>query len=238
MTEAPIIVVLGVGPGIGGSVAKRFSSEGYTTVLISRQEENTIPVRSHIESQGGIVYAYHTDISVPENITSLFETIRSDVGNPDVLVYNVARFVRGGILELSAEDFVQSWQAGCLGGFLAAKEVLPAMQEKAKGTILFTGATASLRGGAKFAGFSVSKFGLRSLAQSMAREFGPLGVHVAHVIIDGIVDFPRTRAYKPGASDEEFLNPDAIANEYWNLHTQHPSTWTFELDLRPNVENW
>jgi NAD(P)-dependent dehydrogenase (short-subunit alcohol dehydrogenase family) len=147
-----------------------------------------------------------------------------------VCIYNAGAYTLGGILELTPEQLESSWRIGCLGGLLMAQQVLPAMLERGRGTLLFTGATASLRGSARFAGLAVGKFGLRALAQSMAREFGPRGIHVAHVIIDGMIG--------TGSGSPARLSPDAIAETYWQLHRQDPTAWTQEMDLRPAPEKF
>jgi len=139
---------------------------------------------------------------------------------------------------MDPERFESAWRANCLGGFLAAREVLPAMLERGSGTILMTGATAALRGGARFAGLAVGKFGLRALAQSMAREFGPRGIHVAHFVIDGQIATPGALEGQPGRGEETFLAPAAIAETYWQVHRQDPSAWSLEVDLRPHVEKF
>jgi NAD(P)-dependent dehydrogenase (short-subunit alcohol dehydrogenase family) len=144
----------------------------------------------------------------------------------------------GGILDLSPEKFDECFKANCAGAFYAAQQVLPAMVEAGRGTVLLTGATAALRGGARFSALAVGKFGLRALAQSMAREFGPQGVHVAHVVVDGQIDTPRVREMSPDREDHTMLSPDAIAETYWQLHSQHRTAWTLELDLRPAVESF
>jgi len=155
-----------------------------------------------------------------------------------VLVYNAGAFKYGGILDIKPEEWANLWKSNCYGAFLAAQAVLPAMLEKGNGTILYTGATASLRGSAKFSGLAVGKFGLRALAQSTAREFGPQGIHVAHIIIDGQVDLASTMQRYPDRPRESFLNSDAIAEEYWNLYKQNRTAWALELDLRPHTEKF
>ena len=181
---------------------------------------------------------FPADASEAGSVSAAFSRLRTELGPPEVLVYNAGAFAMGGILELDVATFESAGKVGCLGGFLSAREVLPAMLERGRGTLLFTGATASLRGSARFAGLAVGKFGLRALAQSMAREFGPRGIHVAHVIIDGQIDTARVRAMMPGREASSLLAPDAIAESYWQLHQQHPSAWTQELDLRPASEKF
>jgi NAD(P)-dependent dehydrogenase (short-subunit alcohol dehydrogenase family) len=171
-------------------------------------------------------------------VAAAFGRVRGELGDPGVFVYNAGAFQVGGILDLSPEKFDECFRTNCAGAFYAARHVLPAMVERGGGTVLLTGATAALRGGARFSALAVGKFGLRALAQSMAREFGPQGVHVAHIVIDGQINTPRMREVSGGREDHTMLSPDAIAETYWHLHAQHPTAWTLELDLRPSVERF
>jgi NAD(P)-dependent dehydrogenase (short-subunit alcohol dehydrogenase family) len=164
--------------------------------------------------------------------------VRKDLGAPEVFVHNAGAFQMGSVLDVSPEQFEACWRANCLGAFLGAQQVLPAMLKNGQGTIVFTGATASLRGSARFSCLAVGKFGLRALAQSIAREFGPQGIHVAHVIIDGQINTPRVRGINPDREEHTMLSPESIAETYWQLHSQDPTTWTLELDLRPSVEKF
>ncbi|MGA7965297.1 MAG: SDR family oxidoreductase, partial [Gammaproteobacteria bacterium] len=174
----------------------------------------------------------------PGSVSAAFARIRDTLGAPQVLIYNAGSYAPGGLLDIDPEQFESAWRANCYGGFLCAREVLPAMQKAGAGTLLFTGATAALRGSAGFAGLAVGKFGLRALTQSMAREFGPQGIHVVHAVIDGQIATPSARERQPERAAETFLDPDAIAETYWQLHCQHPTAWTLELDLRPHVESF
>ncbi len=239
MSDSNVIAIVGVGPGLGASLARRFAREGFALALLARRAESLAPVRAELEPAGTRVLALPTDGTQPAAVQAAFARIQRELGPPGVLVYNAGAFQRGGILELTPEQFVEAWQANCLGAFLAAQQVLPAMLQRKAGTILLTGATGSLRGGARFAGLAVGKFGLRALGQSMAREFGPQGVHVAHVVVDGQIDNPRSAARTPASrAAASYLSADAIADVYWHLHGQHPSTWTQELDLRPAAEKF
>jgi NAD(P)-dependent dehydrogenase (short-subunit alcohol dehydrogenase family) len=195
-------------------------------------------VRAAIEAEKGTARGYTCDAGDPKSVSQAFACVRAELGDASVLVYNAGAFQMGGVMELSPEDFERCWRANCFGGFLAAREVVPKMVEQGRGTIVFTGATAALRGSAKFSALAVGKFGLRALAQSMARELGPQGVHVVHVVIDGQIDTPRGRAMAPGRDPATMLAPDAIAETYWQLHEQPRSTWTQELDLRPSTEKF
>jgi NAD(P)-dependent dehydrogenase (short-subunit alcohol dehydrogenase family) len=234
-----VAAVLGVGPGLGSAVARRFAREGYALALLARREESTAEAKQQIESAGGAALPVTADATDPTSVAEAFGRVRSELGEPEVLVYNAGAFQMGGILELSPEKFDECWRANCAGAFYAAQQVLPAMVEAGRGTVLLTGATASLRGSARFSALAVGKFGLRALAQSMAREFGPQGVHVAHVVIDGQIDTPRVRAMSGGEREAHtMLSSDAIAETYWQLHAQDPTAWTLELDLRPSVESF
>ena len=167
-----------------------------------------------------------------------FGRVRDEIGAPEVLVYNAGAFQIGGILEIDPRRFDECFKINCAGAFYAAQQVLPAMVEAGRGTILLTGATASLRGSARFSALAVGKFGLRALAQSMAREFGPQGIHVAHVIIDGQINTPTMREMSPDREEHTMLSPESIAETYWQLHSQDHTAWTLELDLRPSVESF
>ena len=205
---------------------------------MARSTESVAGVREEIEGAGGTALPVSTDATDPASVAVAFDEVRSNLGDPEVFVYNAGAFQMGGILDLSPEKFDECFKANCAGAFYAAQQVLPAMVKAGRGTVLLTGATASLRGGARFSALAVGKFGLRALAGSMAREFGPQGVHVAHAIIDGQIDTPRVREMSPGRDDHTMLSPDAIAEAYWQLHSQDRTAWTLELDLRPAVESF
>jgi NAD(P)-dependent dehydrogenase (short-subunit alcohol dehydrogenase family) len=205
---------------------------------MARSEESLSAAREEVEEAGGEALTVQTDATDPASVAGAFERVRGELDDPEVFVYNAGAFRMGGILEVSPEDFDLCFRANCAGAFYAAQQVLPAMVERGRGTVLLTGATASLRGSARFAALAVGKFGLRALAQSMAREFGPRGVHVAHVVIDGQIDTPRVRGMSPDREEHTMLSPDAIAETYWNLHSQDRTAWTLELDLRPAVERF
>ena len=233
-----VAAVLGAGPGLGAAIARRFANEGFAVALMARREESVSAVRAEIETAGGRALTIPTDATDPVSVGAAFETVRGELGDPEVFVYNAGAFQMGGILDLAPEKFDECFKANCAGAFYAAREVLPAMLEAGRGTVLLTGATAALRGGARFSALAVGKFGLRALAQSMAREFGPQGIHVAHAVVDGQIDTPRVRERSPDREDHTMLAPAAIAEAYWQLHSQHSSAWTLELDLRPAVESF
>ena len=230
--------VVGVGPGLGSSLAEKFSSEGYDVGIMARNENNLADVRNDLSSTPGAVEPYSCDATEPESVRTAFDALRNDFESPSVLIYNAGAYQPGGILEIEPQRFEECWEINCHGGFVTSREVLPDLLENEQGTIIFTGATASLRGSEGFSALAVGKFGLRALAQSMAREFGPRGIHVAHVVIDGQIATPTNLEEYPDRDHETFLDPDAIAENYWQLHRQDQSAWTLELDLRPHVEEF
>ncbi|MDP8953159.1 MAG: SDR family NAD(P)-dependent oxidoreductase [Actinomycetota bacterium] len=236
--DGRVAVVFGVGPGLGTAVAKRFAREGFALGLMARSEESLSAAREAVEGAGGKALAVAADATDPASVSEAFEKVREELGDPEVFVYNAGAFQMGGILELTPELFDDCFRANCSGAFYGAQQVLPAMLEKGRGTIVLTGATAALRGSANFAALATGKFGLRALAQSMAREFWPQGIHVAHVVIDGQIDTPRVREMSPEREEHTMLSPDAIAESYWQLYSQDPTAWTLELDLRPAVEGF
>jgi len=228
-----VAIVIGAGPGLGAAVARRFAREGFQGGVVARKRETVEPIAQAIAGR-----AYAADTTDAAQVAKLFADVRGELGAPGVLVYNASAFQMGGILEVSPEDFERCWRVGCHGAFLCAREALPAMVERGAGTILLTGATAAVRGSARFSCLAVGKFGLRALGQSIAREFGERGVHVAHVVIDGQIDSERARSWSPQRASSSFLAPDAIAETYWQLHVQPPTAWTQEIDLRPAVEKF
>ncbi|MEO7068739.1 MAG: SDR family NAD(P)-dependent oxidoreductase [Rhodanobacter sp.] len=234
----PLAVIVGVGPGLGGATAARFAAAGYALALLSRSEHSRHAAMAQLAAQGRQTQGYNCDAGDPASVAAAFAHVRDSQGHPSVLIYNAGNFVQGGILELDPAQFEAAWRVNCFGGYLATREVLPAMLVAGTGTILFTGATAALRGGAKFSGLAVGKFGLRALAQSTAREFGPRGIHVAHVVIDGHIGTPAAHERDPNAPADSMLDPSAVAESYWQLCQQPRSAWTLEMDLRPAVERF
>jgi NAD(P)-dependent dehydrogenase (short-subunit alcohol dehydrogenase family) len=233
-----VAAVLGVGPGLGAAIAVRFAREGYAVGLMARSEGSMSEAREEVEGSGGEALAVTADATDAASVARAFDQVRGSLGDPEVFVYNAGAFRMGGILELTPEDFDRCWKANCAGAFYAAHCVLPAMLERGSGTVILTGATAALRGSARFSALAVGKFGLRALAQSMAREFGPQGIHVAHVVIDGQINTQRVREMSSELEEHTMLSPNAIAETYWKLHTQDRTAWTLELDLRPAVESF
>jgi NAD(P)-dependent dehydrogenase (short-subunit alcohol dehydrogenase family) len=236
--NAKVAAILGVGPGLGAAVARRFAREGFAVALMARNEDGLSGIRQEIEEDGGAALSISADATDPASVEAAFGRVREGLGDPEIFVYNAGAFQMGGILEIPPDRFDECFRANCAGAFYAAQQVLPAMVEAGRGTILLTGATASLRGSARFSALAVGKFGLRALAQSMAREVGPQGIHVAHVVIDGQINTPRVRERFPDREAHTMLSPDAIAETYWQLHIQDHTAWTLELDLRPSVESF
>lgn len=239
-------LILGVGPGLGAAVARRCARGGMNVALGARDVRRLEDLLPDLRSMGApTARAYPCDVASASFVGEVFRNVVEDVGTPRLVVFNAGTFVPQGIVETEPDEFERCWRIGCMGGFLAAQQTVEAMRDAGPrddgtlGTMLFTGATASLRGGAGFQNLAVGKFGLRALAQSMAREYGPEGIHVAHVVIDGQIrndDRAGHSAAERGA--DAVLDPDAIAETYWHLHTQHRSAWTHELDLRPWVEKF
>jgi NAD(P)-dependent dehydrogenase (short-subunit alcohol dehydrogenase family) len=233
-----VVFVLGVGPGLGAAVARRFAREGFAVGLLARSADSIVPVEKELAESGARVARALADATNAASVREGLAAVTKELGPPDVFVYNAGAFKMGGVLDVSPDEFDACWRANCAGAFYAAREVLPLMLAKKRGTILLTGATASLRGSARFSCLAVGKFGLRALGQSLAREFGPQGIHVAHVVVDGQIDLPRTRKMMPDRGADTFLSPDAIADTYFHLHAQHPSAWTLEVDVRPSTEKF
>mmetsp|Transcript_11166 Transcript_11166/g.25453 ORF Transcript_11166/g.25453 Transcript_11166/m.25453 type:complete len:256 (-) Transcript_11166:79-846(-) len=227
-SAGPVCLVVGVGPGIGGAVARKFAKEGYRVAVTSRTQQTVDDLAKEV---GGRGYAY--DASVPEQVTEAIAKVRSDFGAPiHTLIYNAGSGVFKAFDETSAEEFEKSWRINAHGLFLHAKAVCEEMKANG-GVIAITGATASYRGMPFTSAFAPAKSAQRSLAQALCRDLGPKGVHVFLVIIDGIVDLPRTREMMPKKPDNEFLNPDAIADTYFAVATQPSSCWTFEINVIP-----
>jgi len=228
-SPAPVAVIVGVGEGLGYALGKRFAAAGFKVALAARNAERIERLAEAIVEAGGQALALPTDARDERAVMELFERLERDHGPVEVASFNAGAWYRSPIAELPADMFEEVWRAGCYAGFLVGREAARRMTPRTRGTILFTGATASLRGGAQFAAFAAAKNGLRALAQSMARELGPIGIHVAHVVIDGKID---TR------NDDSGLAPDAIAETFYRIHAQSRSAWTFEADLRPWAEKF
>ncbi len=256
MAQAKVCLVIGAGDATGGAVARRFAREGYTVCATRRTLDKLQSLLEQIRSEGGVAYGFGSDARKEEDVIALVEHIETQIGPIEVLVFNIGANSPNSILTETARRYTKMWEMACLAGFLTGREVAKRMVARPdatsdaqsgqgvahKGSIIFTGATASLRGSANFAGFSGGKMALRAPAQSIARELSPLGVHVAHTIIDGAIDtefirtlFPDRYALK---TQDGILNPDHIADAYWMLHQQPRDAWTHELDLRPYMERF
>ncbi|XXK27758.1 SDR family NAD(P)-dependent oxidoreductase [Arenicellales bacterium nBUS_45] len=229
-----ICVIAGVGPGNGESISKRFAVEGYTTVMLARNEDYLSELSATIDNSIGIA----CDLSSPDSIEKAFAQISREFGTIDTLVYNAGSGLWRSVLETTLDDLHSSWAVNVRGLLGCAHQVTPGMLEKQSGNIVVIGATASLRGGPQSAAFASAKAGQRSLTQSLAKKLGSEGIHVSYLIIDGIIDLERTRAWLPDKPDDFFMKADEIAKNVYALTQQDQSAWTFELDLRPFGENW
>ncbi len=230
----PICAIIGIGPGNGAAIARRFASEGYRVTLLSRSTALSTKLAQEI----GNARAYSCDAADPQSVRAAFEHVRQDLGEVDVLVYNAGSGTWGNVEEVSAADLEAAWRVNVLGAFAAAREVIPAMKKRGSGSIIFIGATASRRGAARAAAFAQAKAAQRTLAESMARHLWPAGIHVALVVIDGVVDLPRTRERLPGKPDSFFVKPDDVAATVYWLTQQPRSAWAFEVEARPFGEVW
>jgi NAD(P)-dependent dehydrogenase (short-subunit alcohol dehydrogenase family) len=239
-----VCLVIGVGDGVGAAIAKAFALDGFATVITRRARH--LPaleaIAQDIRDQGGVVHARGVDARSEEETVALFQEIERDIGPIEVLVFNIGANVRFSITETTVRVFTKVWEMACLAGFLAGREAAKVMLPRGRGTIIFTGATASMRGSAHFAAFAAAKSGLRAVAQSMSRELGKQNIHVAHVVCDGSIDGVFSRQNIPDLAqrlqEDRVLKPDDIALNYLHLHKQPRSAWTHELDLRPWSETW
>jgi len=241
-SQGRVALVIGAGDATGGAIARRFAREGYIACVTRRSADKLQPLVDSIRAEGGQAYGYGSDARKEEAVAELFEQIESTHGPIEVLVFNIGANVPCSVLEETPRKYFKIWEMACFSGFLNAQAAARRMVARGRGTILFTGATAALRGAANFSAFAGAKHALRALAQSMARELGPRNVHVAHVVVDGAIDtafirdtFPERYALK---DQDGILNPEHIADNYWHLHAQPRDAWTFELDLRPYMERW
>lgn len=238
---AQAMLVVGAGDATGGAIAKRFAREGLVACVARRNGDKLAPLVEAIRAEGGKARAFGCDARQEDQVAAMVDTIEREIGTLEAVVFNVGANVRFPILETTARVYRKVWEMAAYAGFLTGREAARVMLPRGRGTIIFTGATASVRGRAGFAAFSGAKHALRALAESMARELGPQGIHVAHPIIDGAIDtafirdnFPERYALK---DQDGILNPAHIADAYWHLHTQPRDCWTFELDLRPWSES-
>jgi NAD(P)-dependent dehydrogenase (short-subunit alcohol dehydrogenase family) len=244
MTNTPkkAILVIGAGDATGGAVARRFAREGYIACVTRRNADKLEPLLAQIRAEGGEAHGFGSDARQEEEMVALVQRIESEIAPIEVAVFNIGANVRHPITETTARVYFKVWEMACFGGFLMGREAAKAMLPRGRGTIIFTGATASLRGREGFAAFAGAKHALRALAQSMARELWPKGIHVAHPVIDGAIDTEFIRSNFPeryARKDEGgILDPDHIADAYWQLHMQPRNAWTHEMELRPWIEPW
>lgn len=236
------VIVIGAGDALGGAIARRFAREGYVAAVARRNADKLEPLVAAIEADGGRAVAFGTDARQEDQVIALFDAVEADIGPAEAVIFNIGANVMFPITETTARVYTKVWEMAAFAGFLTGREAARRMLPRKRGTIIFTGATASVRGREGFAAFAGAKHALRALAQSMARELGPQGIHVAHPIIDGAIDtewirenFPAMYAKK---DQDGILNPDHIADAYWMLHQQPRDAWTHELDLRPWMENF
>lgn len=241
----PVALVVGAGDYIGSAISRRFSAGGYTLCMGRRNGDKLKPLVDQISAAGGIAHGFTLDAREEQQIEDLFAKIEREIGPLEVVVFNPGGNVSFPIRDTTSRVFRKVWEMACYGGFLTGREAARYMAPREKGSIFFTGATASMRGGSGFAAFASAKFGLRALAQSLARELGPLNIHVAHLVIDAGVDTAWVRgmieeARGPGSEipPDTLMSPESIAEAYWALHSQSRDAWTFEMDLRPFAERW
>ncbi|MEM5404310.1 SDR family oxidoreductase [Paraburkholderia unamae] len=242
MTQKKAVLVIGAGDATGGAIARRFAREGYIACVTRRNADKLAPLVAQIEAEGGEAHAFGSDARKEEDMIALFSEIETRIAPIEVAIFNIGANVRFGITETTARVYHKVWEMACFAGFLMGREAAKVMLPRERGSIFFTGATASLRGREGFAAFAGAKHALRALAQSMARELGPQGIHVGQIIVDGAIDtefirenFPERYKLK---ERDGILNPEHIADAYWTLHQQPRDAWTHELDLRPWLEQW
>src|SRR5215469_8744835 len=247
MVEAQKVAILvGAGDAIGAAVARRFAKGGYTICICRRDAAKSQDLVNELTSDGRRIYAFSVDARQEAEVQKLFDKVEKEIGPIEVCLFNAGSNVNKPLIETTEKLFFKAWELACYAGFLVGREAARVMVPRGRGTILFTGATASLRGGKGFAAFAAAKFGLRAVAQAMARELGPKNIHVVHLIIDAAVDSDAIRARLKAASGIEAsdIAPDtltktgSIAEAYWFAHQQAKDGWTHELDLRPAAEKW
>jgi NAD(P)-dependent dehydrogenase (short-subunit alcohol dehydrogenase family) len=229
-----VAVVAGVGPGNGAALTRRFSEAGYAVAMLARTRESLAPLEKEVDRARG----FECDVSSAESVAHAFARVRSELGPVDVLLYNAGSGTFADVENITPAQFEQSWRVNAYGALLCAREVIPDMKVKANGSIVFIGATASRRGGPRSAAFAPAKAAQRSLAESMARSLWPAGIHVSVIIVDGVVDLPRTRRMMPDKPDGFFVKPSGVAETAFRLTCQDPSAWSFEVEARPFAESW
>jgi NAD(P)-dependent dehydrogenase (short-subunit alcohol dehydrogenase family) len=238
IAQPGIAMVVGVGPGLGAALVRRFAQGGHAVAMVARSREFMDGLAAQVKAAGGRTLAVTADVGDTAEINRAFDSIRSKLGAPEVLLYNAGSGNWGTITEITPEQYEDSWRVNAFGAFLCAKQAVTDMIKNKRGVMLFTGATAGIKAGPMSAAFGPAKFAVRGLAQSLARDLGPRGIHVAYVNVDGIIDIPHIRSRMPSLKDEDMLKPAAIAEAYWFLANQDPSAWTQELDVRPFKEKF
>jgi NADP-dependent 3-hydroxy acid dehydrogenase YdfG len=233
--KLPVAVVTGVGPGLGAALARRFA-KGYAVALNARKSDFIGKVATEIRGAGGQALEVPADIGDPVQTAAMFKTIHERLGCPEILLYNAGSGAFGTVVDISPEQYETDWRVNALGAFVCAKEVAPHMISHKRGVMLFTGATAGVKAGPKSVSFGPAKFAMRGLAQSLARDLGPKGIHVAWINVDGSIDIPGRKV--GNYTSEDMLSPDAIAETYWHLAHQDRSAWTMELEVRPFKEKF
>ena len=242
MDNKKAILVIGAGDATGGAIARRFAREGYIACVTRRHADKLEPLVNQITAEGGQAHGFGSDARKEDQMIELVNQIESTIAPIEVAVFNIGANVQFSITDTTARVYSKVWEMACFAGFLMGRETARVMLPRERGTIIFTGATASLRGRANYAAFAGAKHGLRALAQSMARELWPQGIHVAHPIIDGAIDtefiretFPQRYALK---DQDGIVDPESIAEAYWQIHQQPRNAWTHETELRPWMEAW
>ena len=235
--EKRVAVVVGVGAGLGASLARRFA-DGYRVALVARSADVVNAVADEIKADGGAALAVQSDATVVDQVSAAYEQIRIQLGTPEILIYNGGRRPFGTVVQTTPDVFEETWRIHTFGAFLWARQVIPDMLARHKGAILITGATAGVKPGPSSAAFAAAKFAVRGLAQVMSRDLHPQGIHVAYINVDGAIDMPVVRQHLSHLKDEDLLKPAAIAEAFWYLAHQDPSTWSHQLDVRPFKENF
>lgn len=242
MSDKKAILVVGAGDATGGAIARRFAREGYIACVTRRSADKLAPLVEQIRAEGGEAYGFACDARKEDETVALVERIEREIAPLEVAIFNIGANVRFSVLETTSRVYFKVWEMACFGGFLMGREAARVMLPRGRGSIFFTGATASLRGRDGMSAFAGAKHALRALAQSMARELGPKNIHVAHLVVDAAIDTDFIRSNFPDRyatkQDDGIVNPEHIADTYWMLHQQPRDAWTHELDIRPWIEPW
>ena len=241
MSKIAVIIGVGASNGLGAALCRRYAKGGLHVVVSGRTDEKVAAIADEINAAGGVATPCAADVTVAGDLSALFSFAES-LGEVGAVVYNAGNNAMIPFDKLDEETFEDFWRVCCLGGFLTAKAALPSLLKSGGGSLIFTGASASLRGKANFAHFASAKAGLRNLAQAIAREYGPKEIHVGHIVVDGVINGERVRSrfgeYLDDLGEDGSLNPDDMAEAYWNMHGQPRNAWTHEIDIRPYKENW